>query len=179
MDTYDGCCGSCVHMNTNDYVGHKDNCYCTERRQYYNLHERKCRYYEYDKYKDYYDLNHRWHVVSAIIEKLDLKDSYECISILHNFRKDFLEKDEKYELLLHKYDFVGPVIAKCILEDEDSTKLCEGLAREFLADIIFMIKDGNNEEALAKYIEMIDLLSNIYQSEIMEYSEKKKIKIKI
>ncbi len=37
--TYDGCCGSCMYMNTNDYVGHKDHCRCTYREQYYNLTE--------------------------------------------------------------------------------------------------------------------------------------------
>ena len=32
--TYDGCCGSCMYMNTNDYAGHKDHCCCTYREQY-------------------------------------------------------------------------------------------------------------------------------------------------
>ena len=41
MNTFDGCCGSCQHMNTNDYTRHKDHCYCTYRRQYYNLTENK------------------------------------------------------------------------------------------------------------------------------------------
>lgn len=179
MDTYDGCCGSCVNMNTNDYVGHKDNCYCTERRQYYNLHERKCRYYEYDKYKDYYDLNHRWHVVSAIMKKLNLTDDYDCISILHNFRKDVLEKDDKYTPMLIKYDIIGPVIAKCILDDQDSLELCEKLAREFLVDIIFMIKEKKYDLAVSKYNDMLNLLSSIYQEDISTYSEKKKVKAKV
>ena len=50
MNTFDGRCGSCVHMNTNDYVRTKDHCKCTYRGQYYDLNEPKCRYYEYDKY---------------------------------------------------------------------------------------------------------------------------------
>lgn len=181
MDTYDGCCGSCIHMNTNKWnpYSSKDYCYCTERGQYYNLHERKCRYYEYDDYKDYYDLNHRWHVVSAIMEKLELSDNYDCISILHNFRNNFLEKDVKYKDMLMRYDIVGPVIAKCILDDEDSIELCKKLSTDFLADIIFMIREGKNEMALAKYNEMINLLTSIYEININNYTEKKKIKIKV
>ena len=58
--TYDGCCGSCIYMDTNNYTGHKDHCYCTYRRQYYNLTDRKCSYYRYDPNKDYDDLNRRW-----------------------------------------------------------------------------------------------------------------------
>lgn len=180
METYDGCCGSCVHMNTNKWnpYSSKDYCYCTERRQYYNLHEPKCRYYEFDDYKDYYDLNHRWHVVSAIIEKLELKDSYECINVLHNYRKNFLEKDDKYRGMLMKYDIIGPVIAKCITDDVDSYELSKKLCREFLLDIFFMIREGKNEEALLKYEEMLGLLIRIYDNNINDYLEKKAIKIK-
>lgn len=180
MNTYDGCCGSCVHMNTNKWnpYSSKDYCYCTERKQYYNLNESKCRYYEYDDYKDYYDLNHRWHVVTAILKKLELSDSYDCVKLLHDYRKNYLEKEKKYDILLCLYDMIGPVIAKCILDDEDSYELCKKIAREFLIDIIFMVRDGKTEEALSKYIEMISLLSNIYQSKIMEYMGKKKIMIK-
>lgn len=179
MDTYDGCCGSCVHMNTNDFVGHKDHCYCTERRQYYDLHDRKCRYYEYDKFKDYYDLNHRWHIVSAIMGKLNLNDNYECVNLLHNFRKNFIENEEKYTHMLVLYDIIGPVIAKCLLEDDDSYELCKKLCRDFLIDIIFLIKEGHNDEALSKYEEMTNLLIRIYKDNIMEYMEKKKMKVKI
>ena len=60
MKTYDGCCGSCKHLNTSDYIKHKDHCRCTYRNQYYNLTEKKCVYYEHDPNKDYYDLNKRW-----------------------------------------------------------------------------------------------------------------------
>lgn len=179
MDTYDGCCGSCVSMNTNDYVGHKDHCYCTVRRQYYDLHERKCCYYEYDKYKDYYDLNHRWHVVSAIMRKLNLKESYECISLLQNFRKNFIDKDNKYTHMLVLYDIVGPVIAECLFNDCDSYELCKKLCSEFLIDVIVMIKEGKNEEALKKYEEMVNLLIRIYKDSIVEYMNGKKIKKKI
>ena len=137
MNTFDGCCGSCVHMNTNDYVGHKDHCYCTYRRQYYNLDERKCRYYEYDKYKDYYDLNHRWHV--------------------------------------NQYDIIGPIIAECLTNDPDSEILCKRLIEFFLSDILDLIHDNKNEEALGKYTEMINILRFFYDKQIVEYqSEKQK-----
>jgi len=175
MNTFDGCCGSCVHMNTNDYVGHKDHCYCTYRRQYYNLDERKCRYYEYDKYKDYYDLNHRWHVVTAIFNKLNLKDSYECINTLHSFRINYLDNNPKYKELLNQYDIIGPIIAECLTNDPDSEILCKRLIEFFLSDILDLIHDNKNEEALGKYTEMINILRFFYDKQIVEYqSEKQK-----
>ncbi len=176
MNTFDGCCGSCIHMNTNEYTGHKSHCYCTYRGQYYNLDEKKCRYYEYDRYKDYYDLNRRWHIVSTIFKKLDLKDSYECIALLHNFRKDYVEKDEKYNALLEEYDKLAPVIARCIDLDVDSKELCQKIAQYCLLDMLNYIKEGKKEEAVVKYVQMFNLLKEIYSVQINEYVIKKNSK---
>lgn len=162
MNTFDGCCGSCKHMNTNDYWHHKGNCYCTERRKYYNLTERKCSYYEYDPYKDYRDLNNRWYIVSAICKILGLSDNYECVSLLHNFRVNVLEKDTRYDDMLAEYDIVGPVIANLLKSDCESKELCKKLLQVYLIKVLELIKNGDNEEALNKYIDMVNLLRDIY-----------------
>lgn len=161
--TYDGCCGSCQYMNTNDYVSHKDHCYCTYRRQYFNLTESKCSYYRYDAYKDYYDLNRRWYIVSAICKKLGLSDEYECVSLLQNFRVNVLEKDDKYNEVLEEYDIVGPFIANKLLKDDDSKELCERLLQVYLVKVLDLIKEEKYDEALNRYVEMVNLLRTIYQ----------------
>ncbi len=176
MNTFDGRCGSCVHMNTNDYVRTKDHCKCTMRGQYYDLNEPKCRYYEYDRYKDYYDLNHRWYIVTAIFTKLGLKDDYECISLLHNFRNNVLSKDSRYDSMLAEYDIVGPKIANLLLNDEESVDLCKRLVQVFLTRVLDKIKAGENEEALNLYIEMVNLLKVIYNVDLVQKEEEPKIK---
>ncbi len=172
--TFDGCCGSCKWMNTNEYVGSKDRCYCTYRRQYYGLTERKCSYYEYDPYKDYYDLNRRWHVVSAIFKKLGLYDSeFDCVKVLNNFRIDVLEDDKKYEEELREYDFIGPVLASFITNDPDSIKLCKEICSTCLLEILDLIKEGKNDEAFKKYRELIGMLKEYYKDKIEEYMRSK------
>ena len=178
MDTYGGCCGSCVHLNINDYVGTKDRCKCTLRGGYHDLHERSCSKYDYDKYRDYYDLNHRWHIVSAIFNKLNLNDEYECINLLHNFRINFLENDSKYLDLLEEYDIIGPVIAECLTNDDNSILLCKNLIRHYLVDILDLIRNDENEKALSKYMEMFTILCFIYNNQIVEYKSKKLLKRK-
>ena len=176
--TYDGCCGSCIYMNTNDYTGSKDHCYCTYRRQYYNLTERKCYAYKYDPNKDYYDLNHRWHVVSAIFKKLGLYDlEYDCIKILNDFRINVLEKDQKYEEILREYDFIGPALANFIANDENAVELCKKICSTYLLEILDLIKLEKYDEALNKYKELIGLLKNYYQDKINEYLSMKNITI--
>ena len=174
MNTFDGCCGSCENMNTNDYVRTKDHCYCTVRRQYYDLTEPKCRYYKYDRYKDYYDLNHRWYVVTAIFNKLGLNDNYECTNLLHNFRNNILAKNQDYESMLAEYDVVGPVIAERLSTDTDSIELCKKLLQVYLTRVLDFIKEEKYDEALNLYIEMVNLLKVIYNVEYVE--EKSKVK---
>ena len=162
MDTYGGCCGSCVHLNVNDYVRSKDNCLCTLRGGYHNLHERSCYKYDYDKYRDYYELNRRWYIVGAICQKLGLSDQYECVSLLHNFRVDVLEKDAKYDDILKEYDMVGPFLAQMLETDDDSKELCERLLQVYLVKVLDLIQDKKNDEALQRYLEMVNLLRTIY-----------------
>ena len=169
--TYDGCCGSCIYMNTNDYYRHKDNCYCTYRNHYYNLTEPKCSYYKYDKNKDYYDLNHRWHIVSSIFNKLNLKDEYECIKVLHDFRINFLEQKEEYSDFLSEYDIIAPVIARCL--DNDDELLCKKLIQAFLGEILDYIKGNRIDLAYQRYIDMYNLLKDIYRDEINDYLDTK------
>ena len=177
--TYDGCCGSCIYMNTNDYVRHKDHCYCTYRRQYYNLTESKCRYYEYDSHKDYYDLNHRWHIVSAIFKKLGLSDiGYDCINVLENFRVNVLEKNKKYANFLKEYDLVGPAIADFLMNDENSLEICKKICSTTLINILDLIKQEKNDEALNEYMNLVNLLKDYYKDNLGEYLDKKQVKSK-
>lgn len=166
MNTFDGCCGSCKHLNTNVYSGSKHICKCTERGGYHKLDEKKCYKYEYDENKDYYDLNHRWYIVGAIFRKLGLSDEYECISLLHNFRVNVLEKDSRYDDMLAEYDIVGPKIANLLEKDDYSEELCKRLIQVFLVKILDLIKENKNDEALNLYIEMVNMLKTVYEVDL-------------
>ena len=173
--TYDGCCGSCIHMNTNDYVNHKDHCYCTYRKQYYNLTEPKCMYYRYDPNKDYYDLNHRWHVVSAILQILQASAESLGIKKLYDFRVDVLEKDARYEKVLHVYDVVGPFLANQLLHDQNAILLSSLMMESWLKPINCQVETGNYSEAICQYAKMIDSMVKHYGPQFMTYCTLKRI----
>ena len=175
--TYDGCCGSCIYMNTNDYVRHKDHCYCTYRKQYYNLKEHKCVYYRYDPNKDYYDLNHRWHVVSAVLLILGQSAENLGIEALHRFRVDVLEKDPRYEAALRVYDVIGPFLANQLLHDPNAVLLSSALLENRLKAISRRVEAGEYDEAIREYAGMIDSMAEHYYSQIKAYCELKKIQI--
>ena len=172
-DTYENKCGSCRNLNINDYCGSKNNCKCTRRGGYHELSEKRCssdRDYDgpvpdgtrWDE-RDYRALKNRWYIVSAICKKLGLSDEYECVSLLQNFRVNVLEKDDKYNEVLEEYDIVGPFIAQMLLTDEDSKELCERLLQVYLVKVLDLIKTEKYDEALNRYVEMVNLLRTIYQ----------------
>lgn len=169
MNTFDGCCGSCVHLNTNDYVNHKNHCYCTYRKQYYNLTERKCSYYQYDPNKDYYDLNRRWHIVSVVLALVPEVAQIPGMDRLQNFRIDVLEKDEQYETALRIYDIIGPFLSREIALDTDRQVICSGIITNHLAPIAKMVMNEDYTEAFKQYAEMVNTLSTHYQKDLNKY----------
>ena len=175
MNTFDGCCGSCIHMNTNEYVSHKDHCYCTYRRQYYNLTERKCSYYEYDRYKDYYELNHRWHIVSAVLGILNVSAAEAGIEKLHSFRTDVLEKDPRYESALRIYDVIGPFLAGRLAHEPDAPQICRQLIEKWLLPMEDMLALGGRETVYRKYAEMVNRMADRYAEALDGYCRQKGI----
>ncbi len=173
--TYDGCCGSCMYMNTNDYVGHKDHCRCTYREQYYNLTEKKCQYYRYDPNKDYYDLNHRWHVVAAVLNILHTDASAEGIPLLARFRVDELEQDPVFEDALRAYDVIGPFLARQLSTDPNAETAARLLLRERLQPIEKLIEDGQTGQALERYAEMIGEMAERYCERFAAYCRMKRV----
>ena len=175
MNTFDGCCGSCVHLNTNDYVNHKDHCYCTYRRQYYNLTEKKCSYYQYDPNKDYYDLNRRWHIVSAILHIIPEASEIPGMDKLRDFRVNILEKDAQYDDALRTYDIVGPFLARQLVLAENRQLICSSLIKNWLINIIQLIVNQEYHMAFTKYADMVNDLAERYQDMLREYASIKLI----
>ena len=173
--TYDGCCGSCIYMNTNDYTGHKDNCYCTYRKQYYNLKDRNCSYYRYDPNKDYYDLNHRWHVVSAILKVLQSSAEALGINTLSTFRVEVLEKDRRFERALRLYDVIGPFLANQLIHDTNATLFSSMLVERWLKPINRQVEAGEFDEAIRQYAKMIDAMTKHYDCQFKAYCELKRV----
>ena len=166
---FDGRCGSCVYMNTNDWVGGRNTkCKCTKRNWYYELTEKECDYHKTDHGKNYEELARRcrycrWYVVSAIFDKLGLSDDYESIALLHSFREEYLEKNEKYKKFLGMYDLEGPKMAQFIMEDEESEELCRNIVQNVLVHVLDCIKNGDNEKAMDYYIQMLSILKLRYE----------------
>lgn len=164
MKTYGDQCGSCEHLNINDRVGFKYK--CTERGGYHTSEERSCYKYEYCDSRDYYSFwkreNSIWHIVTAICEILGLSDKYECVNYLHNFRFQVLDNDPVYRDMLREYDVVGPILADNLRKDPQAKEISRNLIKVYLLPVLDLIKCGEYDLAVNKYLEMVNLLKAIY-----------------
>ena len=149
-------CGDCVTWITSDDANRYGEKWCDYDRKYRRKDQPiyGCRGFVWAN---------RWYIVSAICKRLGLSDEYECVSLLHNFRVNVLEKNDKYNEVLEEYDTVGPFIAQMLLTDEDSKELCERLLQVYLVKVLDLIKTEKYDEALNRYVEMVNLLRTIYQ----------------
>lgn len=174
-DMYIGCCGSCIYLDTDDYVRHKDHCRCTKRGQYYNLTEKNCQYYEFDRNKDYYDLNHRWHIVSAVLGILQTTAQTAGVEKLHRFRVDVLEKDGRYENALRVYDVLGPFLACQLAHDPDAVRCCHFLLERWFLPMEALAANGEYEAVFLRYAEMVSRLKLRYAAPLEAYCTLKQI----
>ena len=108
-------CGSCVKMDIHNRSGY--NCYCKKRDAYYSAKDdRICYAYEYDRYRDYKELdfeeqrNSSCYITTMVCHLLNLPDSNPYLDTLRVFRSDVLQKNPQYANILFEYDTIGPII---------------------------------------------------------------------
>ena len=139
--------------------------------------ERKCSYYQYDRNKDYYDLNRRWHIVSAVLSIMPEAERIPCMDLLRDFRVNVLEKGAMFEKALRIYDVVGPFLARELVCDTKRDEICELLLKNWLVDVAQMIQQGEYIDAFEKYAEMVNTLSGYYGKKLTEYMTLKQMPV--
>lgn len=165
---YEGQCGSCLNFEDGSSNGLYDSTnanyvkgYCTWYGTYYYPDETCSSHFQ-----PRYSSPSSCYLTTIICNRLGLDDHCEELETLRDFRKSVLQKDETFKNLLYKYDVVGPIISQK-LEKEDMM-IVRGLYLSYIEPAVSFIKKGNQEEAIARYIEMTKLLESFYQIQIEE-----------
>ena len=159
---YEGRCGTCGNFEDNkgekydknnpDYVKGYCNWY-------------GCYYYPDDSCEDHYRKRESssdggCYITTMICNKMGLQDDCDALNTLRGFRDNVLQKNQKYKELLFEYDVVGPKISECL--QEEKKPFVEEIYHSFIMPIVTMIKNGQNEEAVQKYVTMTKSLKDYY-----------------
>ena len=173
MSRYYKQCGSCIHLEPETRSGFTY--YCNSKRRYMKL-EDTClpgtffspAMYEEDKGRDLEALYKRdnpsgvCYITTIMCEILGFPDNYKDLEILRNFRDNVLQRDLRYISILMEYDVIGPEIAKNLKNDENAINIAKNFTNYYIAPIIVLIEEKYYDEAIAKYVEMVNVLKNMY-----------------
>ncbi len=157
---YDKMCCDCEffdrNQKTSDWFSGKEKYKCKKDGDYYKLDNPSC--YRFEKKKTDGYTPSGCFITTITCEVLGYEDNCELLTVLRNFRENYLKKDSKYLPLLLQYDQIGPIISNNIFAREDKYPLCLGLLIDYLIPCANLIKEGNFEFAVNIYVNMVTKL---------------------
>jgi len=181
-------CGYCVYMDT---MKEKEGRFLCEKTGCYNFADsdeaencrRYCERFRRDMYlgdnaiakskayKESHSTNFKptglCYITTIVVHILGLGDKCEELMALRNLRDNFMQIHPAYKGMLLKYDVLGPLIARSIINDSDPTQIASILYNNFIKECTAKINKGDFEGAICFYNEMTELLIKKYVSNYM------------
>lgn len=140
-----------------DYWCNKNECSVSSDTYY-----KYCRDYNYRECPNYkHQESSGCFITTIICNMLNKKDDDVILKTLRSFRDDVLQKDEKYYNILKEYDLIGPVIADCIIR-ENNIDLVRDTYQKSIIPIYYLIYHKKYEDAIGRYQLMTQLLIDYY-----------------
>lgn len=103
------------------------------------------------------------YLTTILCSILNLNDDNIYLKTIREFRKNILQKDEKYKPLLVEYDIIGPKIAECISNDPLKRKIAEIYFNKYIVDIFSLILNKQTDKAIEQYKKMTNDLKHFYK----------------
>lgn len=165
-------CSECTYLNPNDpdLYGRY---WCEKKLERVHAHQsecyRFCRAYgrssnvsdSYERYsKD--NSSDPCYLTTLMCRILKMNDNNPFLNTMRLFRKNVLQKDEKYKDLLVEYDIIGPEIAINLEDDPLRYQISANAFYKYIKPITKLIRDNKNDEAINCYVEMTTKLKSFY-----------------
>lgn len=161
-------CRDCENMSLTNYRDSSTRsglrCYCKEYRRYEDPDSRACssRFIPRDPRKKYY-------VSSRIMDILGISENDYIYEVIEDMKDNTLENNDQYIGLLSLYDIVGPMIANELENDQEYGLMnCEIAFENFIMPTCELYEDGLLDEAVSKYVEMVEELMTNYGLDLEE-----------
>jgi len=101
-------------------------------------------------------------ITTAVCQILGYNDSCYELTVLRSFRDSIIQN--YHSSLLEEYVNISPHICSSLLNANEKESIAHSLLYEYIHPAIDLIDAGKNEEALAKYREMVYLLKSKFRS---------------
>ncbi len=162
FSTHQDQCGSCAKSVVSQT---SLTCYCEKYRDTYKLDDEACKYYEYDKSKNYnfWRKIYTYYILTAISDILNI-DKYG--DLYQNFMTliQLVRSDETICKEACMYNVYGPILANCLYNDPNKVEICKDLLTNYLSKAFVAIADNRLDDAINIYKSMVEFLYVRYAS---------------
>lgn len=168
-------CGECTYLNIDPGKGDLYGKFPCEKRWEKHLAtdpecDRFCKAYSRDynsiqnayRYSNDHSSSSGCYLTTMLCNILKMPDDNIYLETMRNFRKDILQKDEKYKSILVEYDIIGPKIANALNNDSQKEMIAKKYFNSYIPAIIDSINNKNYDDAVFIYKTMTNLLKYFY-----------------
>lgn len=143
-------CYDCLYLDKYSIKG--DRGWCEESKKWVTLSGSACRNWEESFY-----------IICAYAENMNIPKHSENISLIINFRNEYMKSNEEGQMFLNEYNLVGPMLARKLVNDSEKNIIFTYLHEIYILPIINFIKENRLDDAQKSYIEMVNELKVRYQ----------------
>lgn len=105
---------------------------------------------------------HLCYITTAVCDGLGKPDDCYELTLLRDYRDNYLVKSEEGASLVKTYYDIAPTIVKRISRDEHANEVYHNLWNQYLSPCVTLIEKGAVEECKDKYTEMVHSLKEKY-----------------
>lgn len=102
------------------------------------------------------------YITTAVCESMDKPDNCYELTILRNYRDDYLMRTEEGRELVEEYYDTAPFLVQVLNMQQDADALYEGIYKDYLMPCIHCIEQSENEECKRIYVNMVRGLQKKY-----------------
>lgn len=171
-------CGECTYLNIDPGKGDLYGKFPCEKKWESHLAtdpecDRFCTAYD----RDYNSIKNAWsysnehassggcYLTTMLCNILKMPDNNVYLETMRKFRKDVLQKEEKYKSILVEYDIIGPKIADALKNDYIKNEVAYYCLRDYILPILEDIDKKWYDNAINSYIKMTNKLKRLYNIE--------------
>lgn len=178
-------CSECTYLNLDkEYCSNDGRFWCDTKLEWHYADEAECWRYckAYGRsdsvVKSYLEYSKKCqsnssgcYLTTIACEILGMSDNNIYLYTLRKFRKEKLQKDDKYKEILVEYDIVGPIIANKLKKEINKDMIAKNLLRMGIAKTVYHIMNDEDLEAIKTYTTMTKLLIEAYNIKIKPTEE--------
>ena len=159
MSRYDNKCGTCSYSEYYKAYGSNEKVYCTYYGQYFWADD-SCYHYS------------GGFVATVICDILGEEKHKDALEKIKKIRREILDWDKDYKVVMDRYDQIAPKIAKQIKQDYIKNKdksLAVSIFNYYIEPTVQLYENKKVFESIEKYSEMVDILEACYGFESKNY----------